>query len=83
MIPQLPEVTNSDGESDRGKRKEDRERKRQERAEERRKRWARRIDKIKEKTALMLAKAKRWKWLAIVLGLLVLIGMAVMGKFGG
>tara|TARA_R100000900_G_scaffold75524_1_gene59280 strand:- start:80 stop:262 length:183 start_codon:yes stop_codon:yes gene_type:complete len=28
-----------------------------------------RLDKIKEKTNLLLAKAKRWKWLAAVIGL--------------
>ena len=28
-----------------------------------------RLDKIKEKTQLLLAKAKRWKWLAAVIGL--------------
>lgn len=28
-----------------------------------------RLDKIKEKTDLLLAKAKRWKWLAVVIGL--------------
>ena len=77
------QTTDSGGVTDRDERRGDKERKRKEREEEKRKRWTNRLDKIREKTALMLAKAKRWKWLAIVLGLLVLIGMAVMGKFGG
>jgi len=40
-----------------------------ERTERKESRRVFRLDKIKEKTQLLLAKAKRWKWLAAVIGL--------------
>ena len=72
----------SDDNGDTGGRREERELKRKKRLEEWKSRWTYRIQKLQEKTALMLAKAKRWKWLAIVLGLLAVIGMAVLSKLG-
>jgi cell division septal protein FtsQ len=53
-----------------------------ERGDKRDERKAFTLEKLREKTALMVAKAKRWKWLAIVLGLLAVIGMTVLSKLG-
>lgn len=37
------------------------------------------IKKIKEKAELVKAKASRWKWLAVVIGLVAAIVMAIKG----
>jgi|TARA_Y100000401_G_C8316245_1_gene222604 hypothetical protein len=49
--------------------KEKKEERSGERTERKESRRVFRLDKIKEKTQLLLAKAKRWKWLAAVIGL--------------
>tara|TARA_Y100000361_G_C11065892_1_gene293010 strand:- start:373 stop:570 length:198 start_codon:yes stop_codon:yes gene_type:complete len=49
--------------------KEKKEERNEERTERKESRRVFRLDKIKEKTQMMLAKAKRWKWLAAVIGL--------------
>ena len=48
--------------------KEKKEERSGERTERKESRRVFRLDKIKEKTQLLLAKAKRWKWLAAVIG---------------
>ena len=37
------------------------------------------IEKIKEKAELVKAKASRWKWFAVVIGLVAAIVMAIKG----
>jgi hypothetical protein len=39
-----------------------------------------RLDKIIEKTQLMIAKAARWKWLAAVIGVALLFYLAFTAK---
>ena len=64
-------------------RRDDRIDRRRERREAWRSRWTYRLDKVKEKTQLMWAKAARWKWLAIVLAIIATAGAALWAKLGG
>ena len=81
-----PEETSSK----RDERRAERERRRKEREEQRRKRteawkarWDYRLAMVSEKTQLMLAKARRWKWLAGVIGLLAVIAVAIWARMNG
>jgi len=60
--------------------KEERQQDRQDKKDDKRG-W--RLDLMKEKTQLMVAKGNRWKWLAIVLGLIAAIAGGAWMKFGG
>ena len=61
----------------------DRDKRRDDRAEARRLKREQAIAKVKERTQLLLAKAARWKWLAVCLAVVAAIASAIYFKFMG